>query len=469
MSIKTPFSLLVSLAILVSLLAGCQPGAPAAVEEATSPPASSTPAPTSTTAVPTETPTPSITPTATASQTPGPTSTSEPTEDPILSPAGLRAALQTALDARGFPIDELPDEKIEQWTRFADGKVELPEAEQAELRGFLEQWQLLVDLLSENEFDEIGEPSFRVIQTEGEGEETGELVPYLVRQTAQGEAFYLLAKDDEDHIMAITQAPEIPDLKQRIHPDGKYVDYLDGRGRLMLIADANWIDPDEIAEIEKRFEDNELRRRDLLKQLQIALRKKHGAPETSVFTRYRIAAPEIEIYFYGLEHSLSAQQIVLLNETFEIFDRPEFEPLKEAFFSKGISIFFQDELGRALGLNFHGTQIILLDRRDLFGNRYLLANVLAHEGTHAMQRQFSLGSYVCDSLLQMEIGNKTIPPDFYKWTAEELLQGIRTRRLGAYHTSLWMLFRLGYSNLDSLRSVITTGRVNGEPLLPNCP
>lgn len=95
--------------------------------------------------------------------------------------------------------------------------------------------------------------------------------------------------------------------------------------------------------------------------------------------------------------------------------------------------------------------------------------MLAHEETHALQRQFSQGSTVCASLLQMEIGNKTIPPGFYTWTAEEPLQGIHSRRLGAYHTSLWMLYRLGYANLDGLRSVITTGMVNGESILPNCP
>jgi hypothetical protein len=109
--------------------------------------------------------------------------------------------------------------------------------------------------------------------------------------------------------------------------------------------------------------------------------------------------------------------------------------------------------------------VVELDRRDLFGNRYELASVIAHEGSHVLQGDLKNGVDVCKQILAREIGNSTIPQDFYTWDANQLLQAIKDGKIGAYHASLWSMYKLGLKNLDWVVEAIHTGQVNGQSVV----
>jgi hypothetical protein len=237
----------------------------------------------------------------------------------------------------------------------------------------------------------------------------------------------------------------------------------------MLLADAYKLNEVEVGELEEDIRADEAEDIDPFRFFLVMSNLTNRKISNTIFPRYKVNIPGIESYFYGLEDSLTDKQIVLLNEAFELFTRPEFAAFQEGFFGSEISVFIVDELGRAAGLNYTGTGVVMVDRRDLFGNRYVLASVLAHEGSHVQQRNFSRGTNICSTLLQMEIGDRTIPVDFYSWSAEQVVNDIKTRRLGAYHVSLWMMYKLGYGDLEIMREVIHTGAYNGQSVLLDCP
>jgi len=175
----------------------------------------------------------------------------------------------------------------------------------------------------------------------------------------------------------------------------------------------------------------------------------------------------IEAAFYGLDRSLTSAQVILLRETFLVYDRPALEPLKPAMFGSGVSILVMDRLKDAAGMNYSGTGIIVLDRRDLFGNKYQLAQVLAHEASHVLQGELGAGD-LCDQLLKREVADQTIPSDFLAWDADRLLHGIQDKEVGGYHVSLWMLTKLGIRDTAWLYDVIYSGRANGQSLRVGC-
>jgi hypothetical protein len=180
----------------------------------------------------------------------------------------------------------------------------------------------------------------------------------------------------------------------------------------------------------------------------------------NIYPRYHYALPGVEASFYALEENLSYNQIVLLRETLELFDRPWLEAFKPAIFNAKNAFVIYDQIDIASGITYSGTGVIGIDRRDLFGNKYVLASVLAHEGAHVIQGELG-DDATCNDVLWREIGDRTIPPGFLNWTAEELLQAVEDTQVGAYHVSLWILERLGLGEQVDLSEVIRTGMVNG--------
>jgi hypothetical protein len=115
-------------------------------------------------------------------------------------------------------------------------------------------------------------------------------------------------------------------------------------------------------------------------------------------------------------------------------------------------------------MNFVGTGIVLLDRKNLFDNKYLLAMAIAHEGSHVLQK-YQGGNISCDDILHAEVGDQTIPEGFETWDAGQVIDGIKNRSIGAYHVSYWMLVQLGFNNLDLMRQIIYSGNIYGQPVV----
>jgi hypothetical protein len=246
--------------------------------------------------------------------------------------------------------------------------------------------------------------------------------------------------------------PEIAGLVSRAAGEG-LTEYQDEQGRVILTARYRFLDlgPAEAARLKQVLEEI----------------YPEGSPyrETSTFPQFQFLIPGIQAGFYGLDHTLTYPQILRLKEALEVFTRPELTPLQARIFTENFSYVLTEELEADVsGLNYAGTGLVLLDRRDLFGNKYLLASVIGHEGAHILQGRAKIG-FTCADALRREIGSGAIPPDFLLWKAERVISELTGGSIGAYHVSYWLLDRLGFDDLPALRQVILTGKVNGQSVV----
>jgi hypothetical protein len=207
----------------------------------------------------------------------------------------------------------------------------------------------------------------------------------------------------------------------------------------------------------------------LRRRLDEVYRKNSPFTRAGLYPRYFFPVEGVGAAFYLVENSLSFQQILQMNEAFALFERPNLQPLKTTFFSANTSVLIVEQMDVAAGVTYSGTGVIELDRRDLFGNKYYLAEVLAHEGSHVLQGKMT-GNSSCKQVLQREVGDQTIPSGFLAWSGEELIEGVRKHTIGAYHVSLWVLNQVGLRGreIDLLRQVIQTGQMYGQSLTPFC-
>ncbi len=188
---------------------------------------------------------------------------------------------------------------------------------------------------------------------------------------------------------------------------------------------------------------------------------------SGVYPHFRYPLPGVQAGFYAVDANLSASQVVMLKEALELFSRPVFAELQPDLFDPSIAYVLIDKIsGDAAGLTYAGTGVVELDRRDLFGNKYLLASVIAHEGSHVLQGPETSGA-TCADLLKREVGNQTIPTGLGQWDATTLLQAIKDGQIGAYHVSLWMLTHMGIKDTVWVAQAIKTGMIDGE-LVVNC-
>ena len=413
-------------------------------------PASHTPLTTaSKTLLPSQTATEMLVPSLTASRT----VTDAPSETPAPT---LRDDLKNLVSSPEWEALALPAEIVLRWETYARTGIELSDAEMSQLEAFMALWRQLQDKARASDAKRIGTLAYRVWVTgDGPG---ATLLPYAIDANAPAELArpYLTVYTQDGRGVRLAPAPVVDDLTPRLAPDGVKIEYVNKDGEVMLLADAE--------QLEEKVERDDL----LLDRLRTIYKDRVYTPAMN-FPRYRMPVDGIEASFFGLERSLSGTQILLLLDALSLFDRPEFVPLKQAFFGPETSILIPPEIDVAAGLTYIGTGVVELDRRDLFGSRYEVAEVLAHEGAHVLQGKGSAKNS-CSERLRREVGNKTIPDDFYRWDAEQLLEAVRAETAGAYHVSLWMLMRLGVNDerLDILKDIIYTGRLFGASVVLGC-
>ncbi len=232
-------------------------------------------------------------------------------------------------------------------------------------------------------------------------------------------------------------------------------EYLDSQGRSVLLVEGLPLNDGSEHSIQ-------------LKQL---LDRIYGASnpyiQSGVYPRFRYLLPGVQAGFFAIDANLTASQVVLLKEALELFSRPVFVDLQPDLFNPDLAYVLIDKIsGDTAGLTYAGTGVVELDRRDLFGNKYLLASVIAHEGSHVLQGP-EASTASCADLLKREVGNQTIPTRFAQWDAATLLQAIKDGQIGAYHVSLWMLTQLGIKDTGWVAQAIKTGMVDGESVV-NC-
>lgn len=419
---------------------------------------SETTAPTGTaTPVPTDTLMPTVTDTQTLTPPPSPTPT--PMWLPFANAANVsvdeqRALMNLVIASGKWEQLGLPDPVASRWQAFAGRHGELTSEETRLMAAFLAQWGMLAQLMENSPLENKAQFQFRS-QITPDGQAGDRISVYLIDRASGSPQYLLIVRDGLGKPTGLLPAPQIDGLEQRISPDGAYLEYFDPKGRTVLLADARRLDIND-------FKEKELR--DRLEDLY---------PTTLYFAhvsypRFYLPAAGIKAGFYGLDESLSATQIIQLNEAFVLYDRPDLVGLKATFFGPAVSVIVTNDLGRAVGLTYTGTGVVELDRQDLFGNKYWIAMVLAHEASHVLQGELPDNATPCSEIEKREIGNHKIPDGFYNWTADELVRAVKDLRIGAYHVSLWMFNELGMKNLKPLQEVIYTGKVNGQSVVINC-
>jgi len=249
-------------------------------------------------------------------------------------------------------------------------------------------------------------------------------------------------------------APKLDGLKPRMSADGQYVEYIDPSGQVVLTADARALSRDSASE------------KELMDKLN-GLYSNNEYVKKSIYPEYHYALPGADAIFYGLDQTISYNQFLLLKETLDLFNRPVFESMKSQFFGDGKAFLVVDKIGgSAAGVTFTGTGVVELDRKDLFSNKYNMASVIAHEASHVIQGPLA-DNYTCEDLLHREIGTGAIPDGFYNWTSDDLIQAIKDSKIGAYHVTLWVLYKLGIKDIAWVQQAILTGQVGGESVV-NC-
>jgi len=393
-----------------------------------------------------------------------------PTPQPSLAPTesglsvkdwdetGLREAIQELVASPYWPTLELPEPLAGQWQAFAEGQGELSASDRQVLEDFLIQWQQLNRLAQNQQVPAEANIGFRVKEIE-EAQGQKRLVLYAIDEAALEqdgvENLFLIARNAAGEAVALLLAPPFEGLSQEVSPDGGYVHYINDKGEVMLVADARALDDQVRSE----------------KQLKEALNEFYSLNDenrkASLYPRYRFPMEGTQAVFYAIDQSITYKQVMLLRDALDLFDRPGFEALKNELFGDQAAYIVTEGIGGGIaGLTYIGTGVVILDRRDLFGNKYYLASVIAHEGSHVLQGALH-GDPGCDIILAREVGEGKIPGDFYSWTADDLLKNLKLRKAGSYHVSLWVLQKLGIKETAWLVEAIQTGKVGGESIV-NC-
>lgn len=458
-------NLLLALAMASSALVGCgQKTTQAPITASPAPSATSTLPPTATytnipiAAVnPSATPGPSLTPTKRPTFGPSPTPTL--TATPTLPP--LEVIAQEITASAEWAMLGLPAEQAAAWEAFARQGQALDEAQKTTLLDFALQWRTYQDLLKAPRVPKGGAVALRARHVK-DGER---LELYAV--SPEDEKPYLMAVNAAGRPMGLVLAPDFPELTAGMSDTPGLVAYRDTQGQTLLLADARQLDAYEWTEKDK---DKQLTSdQALYLSLEQAYLKSSAFVRAGLYPRYYFPVDGIRMGFFYLERSLSLQQVVHMRDAFLLFDRPDLQPLKPALFGEGTSMIIYAELlgGGALGLTHTGTSVMELNRKDLLGNRYEVAQVMAHEGAHVVQGGIPRHGDTCNLLLRMEVANKTIPDGFLDWSAEELLKGVREKKIGTYHVSYWVLNRVDPKNrsIPWIKSVIATGTSNGYPIV----
>lgn len=396
-------------------------------------------------------PPPTLTATTAPTASPTPAETATPSRTPPPPPEVVLAEIIAGPDWAELG---LPSERAAAWEAYAAGTGKLDRDELRRLNDFVAQWRELQALDGQPHLPKAFDVTYRTLESE---DDQGNLRTQLYPVAADGTPL-LVARTASGKAVGLALPPPLDGFDLRISPDGRSVQYVDAHpgsaaGVTRLYADAIALDET----------DDET----LLKALSFNYPKNSPYMKEHIFPRFFFPAPQVGTAFYCLEKTLSYQQIVHMNEAFELFDRVELQPLKLALFPSGTSIVVIENLQTALGVTFTGSKVMAISRKNLLGNRYEVAEVLAHEGAHVLQGDLPKSGDKCAALLRMEVADKTIPEDFAKLSAQQVLDLVRQRKIGSYHVSLWTLNQLGVSGAmtDWLTRVIHTGAADGQPIV----
>jgi len=343
----------------------------------------------------------------------------------------LASRLRLMLAALDWVEVGLSQPRLEKWQIYADARLEdLEPGEIDEIEGFVTRWEKFQRLVEESFIPEQVEPAFRV--KEPSDPDSGDQMPpilFIVDEnysTNGKQRLFLIARDASLDATALVLAPEIEGLFQRISSDGEHVEYVDEKDRLLLKADAN-------AEIKSESEET----------------YQMGIP------RYFFEGMEASLY--GLE-SITLLQILWTRDAFNIFFKdPKYAAFEPYIWGADNNYAIDRSLEEFAGIASSATRMSRINPKNV-GNLLYFASTIAHEAAH--QIQFLKWNPDHQTQCRLEIGDGTIPQNFWNWTAEEITTALESDQpIGAYHISAWVLYQLGQrDSWEVHKDIITTGR-----------
>lgn len=348
------------------------------------------------------------------------------------------------------------------WENFAQTGSGIPSPdEQGYIQDFVTQWDVLNAAAGEQIVPSDAQVVYRVSTFAHQG---GSPQPVLYAAVGNSKApngqeqLFLIARDRKNEPVGLEAAPLMDGMFQRIRQDGQYIEYVDsGKKNVLLFADARKLAPGRQSE-------------EVLMQMMGDLFSNNDAyMESSIFPRYYFPVEGVNSQFFTFETLMTYNQILQMNDAFQLLDRPDFAPLKNAIFNKDISVTIIKGSNVFLGRTYLGTGVMQLNRQDLLGNKYWLVSVLSHEGTHTLQT-LPTGGDQCKNGLRREVGDMTIPQDFFNWDANQVLDAIPSMNIGAYHVGFWVLAKLGLLDryVPDWRSILQTGKISGQWVANGC-
>ena len=390
-------------------------------------------------------------------RTPSATSTRTvtPTRKPTVTATRALDVLNTIIDSSYWQELGLSQEKMSEWQEYAKGEIELTGNDEAELKSFLSQWKRLTELAENSHIPPESTLDYKVNEFQSEQGDK-KLVLYAIDGKAMdgesGSGLFLITHNSSGKEVSLWPAPKIENLNQQISMDGKKVEYHVPNGAVMLMADAVTLQWDA---------KNDERLMESLKDVyQSSANNIH-----STYPRYRFPIPEVTVDFFAIE-KLTYHQILLLETALELFQSNDIRSLAPFIFTGGKGYIIDLRMDdRFSGMASSSAGIAWLDPEKIVGNRYYLAEVIAHEGAHLRQDPTN----DCNIALKYEIGKGAIPPELYGWSGAELMQALEDLEVGAYHVSVWVLSKLGIEIPEMLKWIIQEGRYNRSMILVNCP
>jgi len=165
----------------------------------------------------------------------------------------------------------------------------------------------------------------------------------------------------------------------------------------------------------------------------------------------------MEASLYGLE-SISLLQIRWTRDAFNIFVKdPKYAAFEPYIWGAYNNYAIDRSLEEFAGLASSDTRMSRINPKNV-GNLLYFASTIAHEAAH--QIQFLKWDPDQQTQCRLEIGDGTIPQNFWNWTAEEIITDLESDQpIGADHISARVLYQLGQRDLWGVhKDIITTGR-----------
>jgi hypothetical protein len=301
--------------------------------------------------------------------------------------------------------------------------------------GYREQRVVLEALIRRRLVPPQARPVIRVREF-GEKRERKHLALYVAEERPDpldgSERLFLVAHSDNRKPVGLVLAPRIPNLRQEIEPSGRYVHYLDARGKPLLYADA--------CSLEGKKPGLQV----LKALLDASYAEDSPYVQGAIYPRFYIPLSGARLSFYGIDRTLTGDNIKALFDAYSILspaDAPQIDRLAQAILGADLALIVVDKLDEDGRRALRESGILSLDSTAFLAGPYLLAAMLVIEGA---ERLMNLKDKDAGVEAGREEGKSDDVPgtDLQAWSVDKVLEALRLGKIEAESVALWALLQM---------------------------